>query len=332
MAAEDSQQPAPRRNPKWGLGLRMVVSAALLAILVSRIDFDGALPKHRHLSTLAFFAAAVLTATIGIVLSAWRWQRVLAAFGTPVPLRSLTGHYFAGQFVGNVLPSTIGGDVLRISRSSKNIGSSETAFAAVALERLSGFVALPLICLFGFLVDPALLESSTAWVALLVSGITLAALAAILFLAAHPRVAGRFREHENWMRFIGATHVGVERIRADPRAAVSILATALIYQVSVVVTVGFVILTIGADVPVGAAIAFVPVVAMAQVVPISLSGLGVREGMFVLLLHPLGVPNGQAIGIGLLWYLTMLLVSLLGAPAFAVGNRSEATVGAGSEP
>ena len=54
---------------------------------------------------------------------------------------------------------------------------------------------------------------------------------------------------------------------------------------------------------------------------ISLSGLGVREGMFVLLLHPLGVSNGQAIGIGLLWYLTMLLVSLLGAPAFAVGNR-----------
>ena len=69
------------------------------------------------------------------------------------------------------------------------------------------------------------------------------------------------------------------------------------------------------------------------VVPISLSGLGVREGMFVLLLHPLGVPNGQAIGIGLLWYLVMLLVSLLGAPAFAVGNRTgPAKVGAGSEP
>ena len=134
-------------------------------------------------------------------------------------------------------------------------------------------------------------------------------------------MAGRFQDHENWMRFIGATHVGVAQLRSDPRAALSILGTAMIYQVSVVLTVGFVILTIGAPVPVGAVIAFVPVVAMAQVVPISLSGLGVREGMFVLLLHPLGIPNGQAIGIGLLWYLTMLLVSFLGAPAFAVGNR-----------
>jgi uncharacterized protein (TIRG00374 family) len=310
------------------LGLRMVVSAVLLGILVSRIDFEGAFPKHRHLSTIFFFALAVLTATVGIVLSAWRWQRVLAAFGTPVRLRALTSHYFAGQFVGNVLPSTIGGDVLRISRSAKNIGSSETAFAAVALERLSGFVALPLLCFLGFAINPSLLESSTAWVALLVSGITLAALGVILLLAAHPRAAGRFRHHENWMRFIGAAHTGVERLRADPRAALGVLGTAVVYQASVVLTVFFVILTLDADVPAGTALAFTPVVAMAQVVPISLSGLGVREGMFVLLLHPLGVSNGRAIGIGLLWYLTMLLVSLLGAPAFAVGNREQSTTGA----
>ena len=60
---------------------------------------------------------------------------------------------------------------------------------------------------------------------------------------------------------------------------------------------------------------------MAQVVPISLSGLGIREGMLVLLLTPLGVSNGHAVGLGLAWYATMLLVSLPGAPAFAVGNR-----------
>ena len=124
-----------------------------------------------------------------------------------------------------MLPSTIGGDVLRITRSAKNIGSRETAFVAVALERLSGFLALPVLCLFGFVVDPALLESSTAGVVLLVSGIALAALAAILLLAAHPKMAGRFQHHDNWMRFIGAAHIGVERLRADPRAALVVLGT-----------------------------------------------------------------------------------------------------------
>ena len=72
------------------------------------------------------------------------------------------------------------------------------------------------ICFFGFLVDPSLLESSTAWVAILVSGIALAALAGILLLAAHPRMAGRFQDHDNWMRFIGATP---RRRRAAARAS-----------------------------------------------------------------------------------------------------------------
>jgi hypothetical protein len=68
-------------------------------------------------------------------------------------------------------------------------------------------------------------------------------------------------------------------------------------------------------------LAFVPAVASGQVMPVSLSGLGIREGLLVLFLHPLGVPTGRAIGVGLLWYGMMLVVSLLGAPAFAVGHR-----------
>ena len=312
---------APARRGWLSLGVRLVVSAALLALLISKIDFDAAVPRQRHFSTLAWFALALATAGLGIVLSAWRWQRVIQAFGIHVPLRTLTTHYFAGQFVGNVLPSTIGGDVLRVTRSAKNIGSPETAFAAVALERLTGFLALPLISALGFLIDPSLLSSSKAWVALLISGITLAALSIILVLAGHPNIAGRFQHNENWTRFLGAVHVGIGHLRRDRRNIVGVVGTALVYQVSVVVMVGFLVLTFDAGVPVAALIAFVPIVAMAQVVPISLSGLGVREGMLVLLLHPLGVSTGHAVGIGLAWYATMLIVSLFGAPAFAVGHR-----------
>ncbi len=313
---------APTARARLGLAVRIVVSAALLAILIAKINLDSAVPRHRSVWTLAWFGLALASAGIGIVLSAWRWQRVIEAFGVHVRLRVLATHYFAGQFVGNVLPSTIGGDVLRITRSAKNIGSTETAFAAVALERLTGFLALPLLCLVGFVIEPSLLESSAAWVALLVSGIALAALGAILFLAGHPKAAGRFQGRDNWVRFLGAVHDGITRLRSDRRQVIGVLATAAIYQVSVIATVGFIVLTLDAGIPFGAVVAFVPVVAMAQVIPISLSGLGIREGMLVLLLNPLGVSSGRAVGIGLAWYATMLLVSLLGAPAFAVGHRT----------
>jgi uncharacterized membrane protein YbhN (UPF0104 family) len=81
---------------------------------------------------------------------------------------------------------------------------------------------------------------------------------------------------------------------------------------------------LGLDLPVAAVLAFAPVVAIAQVLPVSLNGLGVREGAFVVFLGPLGVSAGQAIAVGLLVYAMTLAVSVLGAPAFAVGGRSRA--------
>ena len=324
MAATETAEGAAvrgRSKRRWVLPLRIAVSLALLAVLVSKMDFDTMLPRQRHLSTVAWLVAAVLTALVGIVLSAWRWQRVLAVFDVPVRLRILLSHYLAGQFVGNVLPSTIGGDVLRVTRGAKSTGSSSTAFASVALERLTGFVALPLICFIGFALEPSLVESPHAWIALAISVGTLVALAVILLFAASPRLMGRFKDHDNWMRFMGAVHIGVRRLRHRPRLVVAVLGTAMLYQASTVLTVWFASRALNVSVPTAAMIAFIPAVAMAQVIPISVGGFGVREGMLTLFLTPLGVTTGQAVGIGLLWYFIMLVVSLAGAPAFAVGNR-----------
>ena len=239
-ATETAEGAAPgRARRRWVLPLRIGVSLALLAVLVSKMDFDTMLPRQRHLSTVAWLAAAVLTALVGIALSAWRWQRVLAVFDMPVRLRVLLSHYLAGQFVGNVLPSTIGGDVLRVTRGAKSTGSSSTAFASVALERLTGFVALPLLCFLGFALEPSLVEVDHAWIALAISVGTLVALGVILVLAASPRLAGRFTDHENWMRFMGAVHVGVLSLRRRPRLTGAVLGTAMLYQASTVLTVWF---------------------------------------------------------------------------------------------
>jgi hypothetical protein len=162
-------------------------------------------------------------------------------------------------------------------------------------------------------------------VALAIAGGTVGALGLILVIAGSPHLAGRFAKHQNWMRFVGAVHVGVDRFRHEPRRAAGVLFAAITYQASVLVAVWCAIHALGVSVPNGAVLAFLPAVASAQVLPISLSGLGIREGLLVLLLHPLGVPTGKAVGVGLLWYGMTLIVSLLGAPAFAVGQRGEAS-------
>jgi uncharacterized protein (TIRG00374 family) len=304
------------------LALRIVISVALLVLLVTKIPADDIRPKDTHTGTLLFLAFGVLFTLGGFVLSAWRWQRVFAVFDRHVSLRTLLNHYLAGQFVGNVLPSTIGGDVLRVSRAAKTTGTSDVAFASVVIERLSGFVALPLLSFVGFALEPSLLEFDRSWIAVMIAGATIGALVVVVLLAASPNIAGRFAGHQNWMRFIGAVHVGIDRIRREPRRAVGVLVAAVTYQVAVLASVYCAIHALGISVPNGAVLAFLPAVAAAQALPISLSGLGIREGLLVILLHPLGVPTGKAVAIGLLWYGMTLVVSLLGAPAFAVGQRT----------
>jgi uncharacterized protein (TIRG00374 family) len=329
MAVTDTAGPSRRQS--LGLWLRVLVSAVLLAVLISRIHPEDLLPERRHLSTVAFLAAGLIITGVGIVLSAWRWQRVLDVFGVRVPLRTLTGHYFAGQFVGNVLPSTVGGDVVRVSRTSTVAGSGSVAFAAVVLERLTGFIALPLLVFLGFVIRPSLLDNNSAWIAIAIAGGTLLLLGVILVVVGHPRLAGRFAERDNWMRFIGAVHIGINRLRHQPRATFGIVGAALIYQLSVVAAVYCAAQALDISVPNAAILAFIPAVAMAQTIPLSVSGFGVREGMLVLLLHPLGVSTSSALALGLFWYGMLLVVSLLGAPAFAVGNRARSNAESGRD-
>lgn len=323
----------PRRQRAWVKWGRIVVSLALLAVLVTKIDPDELIPPDRSLpGTLAFATSGAALMALSFLLAAWRWQRVLAVYDVHVRLWTLTKHYLAGQFVGNALPSTVGGDVLRISRASKDIGSSEIAFASVVLERLTGFVALPLLTMLGFLIRPDLFDVKRSWIAFGIAGGTVATLLLILYLSAHPRLAGRFVHSESWTRYIGIVHVGVDRFRRDPRDTAWALFLSIAYQLTVVSAVYCAVHTIGLTIPNAAVLAFVPAVAMVQVVPISVGGLGVREGMLAFLLHPLGVPTGRAVAVGLLWYAMTLVVSLLGAPAFAMGHDADEPVPPSTDP
>jgi uncharacterized membrane protein YbhN (UPF0104 family) len=300
----------------------VTVSAVMLAFLLPRIHLPSLLPPSHHADTVAFLALGLLATLGGLVLSAWRWQRVLCVLEVRSRLGSLVSHYLAGQFVGNFLPSTIGGDLLRVSRLSASAPGT-ASFASVVLERLTGWIVLPVLTLAGLALRPSLLDLGLASrMALVLSAGTLMLLAGLLVVAGSRRLAGRFAANDGWTRFIGAVHLGVERLRRRPGAAAGVLGVATVYQLSTVVAVYLATRALGLHLPLAAVLAFAPVVAIAQVLPLSLNGLGVREGAFVVFLGPLGVAAGQAIAVGLLVYAMTLAVSLLGAPAFAVGGRA----------
>ena len=146
------------------LGARIAVSLVMLGVLVWRVpSFDASeLIPEWNAATIGWLAGAAALTLVGILLSALRWQTVLGALGLHARTRRLLSHYMAGQFVSNVLPTTIGGDVLRVSRLSRDNGESPASFASVVLERLTGWLVLPVITFVGFIVNPGLRHLGTA--------------------------------------------------------------------------------------------------------------------------------------------------------------------------
>lgn len=324
MAEQMAGRRAARRS--YILPLRVAASAIMLAFLLPRVR-ESSLISEWSTRTAMWLAAALGVTLVGIVLSAVRWRQVLHALGHRSRTATLLSHYLAGQFVGNFLPSTIGGDVLRVTRLSASNGDRPDSFASVVLERLTGWLVLPVICLTGLFVNPSLLDLGTASaVAVVLSVGTLMLLVVLLAAGASPTLGRRLAGREGWRRFVEAVHLGLDRFRQRPGAAVAVIAVGFAYQLAVVVAAYFGARALGLDVGPTAILAFMPAVAIAQVIPISVGGLGVREGAFVLFLHPLGVPTGEAVALGLLVYGLNLAVSLLGAPAFAVGNRPSRAV------
>ena len=306
--------------------LRVVVSVGMIAVLLWRApDVDpGRLVPEPTTARLVWLGVAAVLTLAGMVLATLRWQQVLAALGRPTGIRRLFSHTMAGQFVSNVLPTTIGGDILRVSRLSRDTGESPDTFASVVLERVTGWLVLPVITLLGLALNPGLRHLGTATqVALGLALVTLALLAGTLVAVSSRRFGSRYAVRDGWRRFAGAIHLGLTRMRAHPRSALAVIGAGFAYQFVLVLSAVAAAQALGLR-PAGltALLAFFPAVLIVQVLPIGISGLGIREGAFVLFLGPLGVATEEAIALGLLLYLLNLAVSLLGAPAFAVGGRS----------
>lgn len=317
------------RTRLWG-AIRLAASIGMLAVL---------LPRAVHLivqlwkpTMFLWLSGAIAVTLLGVVLATLRWQRVLAALGVPAGLGTLLNQYLAALFVSNFLPTTIGGDVLRVVRLSAQSGERPRSFASVVLERLTGWVVLPVISLVTLLINPGLLRPPLAHVShvvVVISLTTLGLLGLILFGASSERVGRRLQAKEGWMRFLGAVHLGLARFRRSPGAAVEVLIVGFAYQLAVVFSAFLTAKALGLPLGWTAVLAFMPAVAIMQVLPVpTVGGLGVREGALVMFLAPFGVSGEQAITLGLIVYAVNLLASLLGAPAFAAGTRSAAAASA----
>ncbi len=307
---------------------RLTISLAFLGILIWRlpdVSVHEVLPEITS-ATIGWVVVAVVVHVVAYLLQTERWSAVSETLGLHLPFRRMLSHLLAGEFVSNALPTSFGGDVVRVIRQGQDTGDYADAFAATALERLTGWLVLPLLSTIAMLVHPAFLQlgSATA-IAITINVVTVVALVAILWAAGHERGAGRMLGKGGWRRYLAAVHIGIIAFRRRPGRVALVLAAGLGFQVLQCVSVYAAARALQIpEVTFLAALAFFPPTAIAQNLPIAMGGLGVREAAFVLFFGALGVPDANAIALGLLVYFVFIAASLAGAPSFALRRRQQA--------
>ncbi|MFV1989175.1 MAG: YbhN family protein [Acidimicrobiales bacterium] len=314
------------RHQTW-FWIRTAITIGLLGLLIWKIPRDqiSEVGSEWNRSSLLWLLGSLGFMFIAFVLAAMRWKVTLETMGVHRSTSSLLRHTLAGQFVGNVLPTTIGGDALRVHRLGKEIDHVPHSFASVVLERLSGWVVLPLITLIAFVINPGLLRlDSTSRLAAVIAFISLIALTGLLALSTSRVASKKFGAHsEGWRRLIGATQLGLTELRHAPRMAIKVLLIGAAYQLAVLTSTLLAAKSLSIELSPTAVLAFIPIVLIAQVLPLSIAGFGLREGALVLFLRPVGVSAAQAVLLGFLLYTITLVVSLLGAPSFARGAQHQ---------
>jgi uncharacterized protein (TIRG00374 family) len=311
------------------LGVKLLVSGGLIAILLSRID-AGSLWQTARAAAPAWLAAAVAIYLVMILASAWRWGVLLRAQHVELPFRALTSSFLVATFFNNFLPSNIGGDVIRVTDTARAAGSKTLATTVVLMDRGLGLLGLVLVAAVGGTLAARLGSSGPVQPLMLWAGLMAGALVAAPALISPRRFVQLLHPlkklHAEWVeerleRLVGA----LSKFREAPGALAACFAGALAVQ-TVLVAFYFAI-AYSMRVPIGfSELAFiVPITFIVQMVPMSLNGFGVREATFGFYFARLGLPLESALLVSFMGAALIMLFSLTGAVVYLARRRGAAS-------
>jgi glycosyltransferase 2 family protein len=286
-----------------------------VAYLIWKIDI------HETADVLAeadpwWFLLAVAIMILTVVPMAERWRRLLASQGMRDRLAWLTRAYFVAYAAGQILPTSIGGDAVRIIETSRRHPARLGAVSAIVLlERALGGAATVLLGAVGFLLAigrydvGAYLWIEGAFVAgtILLAFLFFARSARPLLRATTPLLRGLRLE-----RPVRAVYDGVHASRDRPWLLFSLFLFTVAIQAVRVLAIWATARAVGIELSPRIYYVMGPIFFLVLLVPFTLNGFAVREAFFVSFLGSVGVDPDQAFAAGFLFFLVTVAMALPG--------------------
>lgn len=298
--------------------LKILATLAIIIFLFTRVDLQKMAQYVARANPLLLFSALVLY-FLAIFIGAVKWRVLVHAQEMRASTYGLFVYSLVGLFFGNLLPSNVGGDVVRAYGLVRSTGRAEAAAISVLVDRLMGLTAFLGSAVVMAIVAATMLargsEMEQIEIATVVAASVLIFGSALLFSR---RVAERFKWIFDLKQLapVRPTALRVFDALQVYRRSYRALALNLALSVGIVLITTFVwysvALALGANAPLVYFLLFNPLIAFVLLIPISFNGLGPKEATAVFFFGLAGVPSEQALAMSLIFHLIIVLTSLPG--------------------
>jgi hypothetical protein len=314
------------RLPSPGAFVRLAVAAALTAYILWKSQ-PGAVAAALAGADWRLIAVAVLLVLADRALMAYRWVVLLCIIPPRQRprLAEVMRIFFISTFVGTFLPASVGGDAVRAYSIARLRVTGGDAIASVFMDRMLGVASILLMAAVGLVLVRDLASNWTIVTALAAAAASCAVTLLVVFSPGAARVVGAALA-----RLPAALHTptvgvleSVRRYAAHRTRLAHVLAGSIAVQVLRIVQAYFLGAGLGIAAPLSAYFAFVPLILLVMLLPITFNGIGTSQAAFVWFFTRAGVSAASAFALSVLFVALGVVGNLPGAVLYAWRSREE---------
>ena len=297
--------------------LRVLVSLALIVAVLFLVDSAEFIRAAANVKPV-YLLLVILLVIVDRLIVVYKWNLLLVSKQVNIAFSSLFSIYSTASLSGFVLPSTVGGDLFRIFRLSQLGVGKQVSIASIAVERVLGFVSMLVIAAIGLGISLYILSHQYEQLLNIFWALAAAFLVCcvLFFVIQHEsanRQIERFVKRVNGSKIVSKVHdvyTLCRDYRNDKVTLVKVSVYTLIRQtvpifMNLVLAVAF-----GVDATIVELFAIVPIIVLGSRLPISMDGLGVQEGLYVVMFGLIGVTPSEALLLSLSFRI-LVLVTLI---------------------
>ena len=270
-------------------------------------------------------AVAALLVLFDRALMAYRWVVLLCTVDPALrpSLGALLRIFFVSTFVGTFLPASVGGDAVRAFSLAKLNVRGGDAVASVFMDRILGVASLLLMALIGLSLVREAAANAPILSALAAAGGLCVLTLLLIFSPRSARVAAGYIERLPFATARAAGHRVLESIRkysAYPRQLVNVLVCSMAVQVLRIVQGYYLGRGLGIDAPLTIYFAFIPIILLLMLLPVTFNGIGTSQAAFVWFFAQAGVDAATAFALSVLFVALGIIGNLPGGILYAFGR------------